>query len=194
LSICSKVVLKKSKHALFVFFLLNSVLSLFSQEVSVDSVRRHGELFLLDCRILIENTERLLSSLDEGNTVMLGIRLREASSESSFFTPRAGYYEYQRKVSWDAVERLYVIEEPDGRRRFFSHKDALLEGVQSFRNLPIMVPGGEHSFRLRGEIQWKILLPPLNILSPFLTSLHSAGEWKVIDLYRPESRARANGE
>ena len=169
-------------------------LTLLSQEVSVDSVRRHGELFLLDCRILIDDTERLLSSLDEGETVMLGIRLREASAESTFFNPRAGYYEYQRKVSWDSVEGLYVIDEPEGRRRFFSHKDALLDAVQSFQDLPIMVPGGKHSFRLRGEIQWKILLPPLNILSPFLTSLRSAGEWKVIEFYRPKSKAGVKGE
>lgn len=194
MSICSKVVLKKSKRSVLVLLALTAGIFLHSQEVSVDSVRRHGEIFLLDCRILLEDTRRLLSSLNEGNTVMIGIRLREGSSESSLFNPRAGYYEYQRRVSWDSVERLYVIEDPEGERRFFSHKDALLDAVLSFRELPIQVPSGKHSFRLRGEIQWKMLLPPLNILSPFLTKLRSAGEWKMIDLYRQKSSAGINGE
>lgn len=185
MSICLKVVLKKSKQFLLLLIVLTAGVSLFPQEIHVESLNRDGGMILLNCRILLSDTEQLLSALDAGNRVRIGIRLREDSPTVSLLTPRARQFEYQREVSWDPVERLYVIEEQDGERRFFPHKDALLDTVLSFKKLPVTINSGEHSFRLRGEIQWKILIPPLNILSPFLPKLHARTQWKQVGILQP---------
>ncbi len=175
------------------FLLITAGFFLYPQEIHVDSVNRHGEIILLNCRILLSDSEQLLSALDAGNRVRIGIRLREDSSTISFFNPRARQFEYQREVRWDPVERLYVIEEQDGERRFYSHKDALLDTVAFFEELPVTIDSGEHSFRLRGEIQWKMLIPPLNILSPFLQKLHTTTPWKQIEISRPKSESGDKG-
>ena len=147
-----------------------------SQQLEVRTVRSSDSLIFVDCRITSLDKERLLGALDRGDTVQIGLRFRGEGPGllEAGAAPLSGLHQRAR---WDRIEKLYVIER-DGVKSYYLHKDALLSELLFFRDIPLRQreDGGSGTL-IQGEIRWRILNPPLNILSPFLPGLRSRTEW-----------------
>jgi hypothetical protein len=176
-----KTALRKSRLLIFSLLLLLIPLDAVSQQLEVRTVRSSDSLIFVDCRLTSLDEERLLGALDRGDTVQVGLRFRGGGPgllESGVGAPLSAL---RRRARWDRIEKLYVIDR-DGQKSYFLHKDALLSELLVFRDVPLRTEEKKSGTFVQGEIQWRILNPPLNILSPFLPSLRSRTEWTEIPL------------
>ena len=167
LCIYSKAVLKKNNSAVFFFLLGATVFGLYAQEIQVNSVRRNGGIFLLDCRILLDDTGQLITALDAGDTVMVGIRLNQSSSDYFFFSSKAEYYEYQRRIRWDPIERLYVIEEPGELDGIFSTGKPFLKPCWTIMSCRYRCPAKNTASACGGRSSGRYLCRPSIYSDPF---------------------------
>ena len=171
-----KTALRKSRRLTVSLLILLIPQDAVSQQLAVRIVRSSDSLIFVDCRLTSFDEERLLGALDRGDTVQIGLHFRGEGPgllESGSGLPLSGF---RRRARWDRIEKLYVIER-DGVNSYFLHKDALLLELLVFRDIPLKTGEGGTGTLVQGEIRWRILNPPLNILSPFLPGLRSRTEW-----------------
>ena len=123
-----------------------------------------------DCRINGADSETILATLDKGDIIRIRIWVRERGGKA---TRRA---EYVVSALWNTIDKMYVIKK-NSSREYYLHKDSFLDALLTFRNIPLKVLPGETETSVRGDIFWKILTPPLNILSPMLPGIRSSIPW-----------------
>ena len=175
--VSSRTALRRSR-LLPLLFLVGAV-AVQALELRVVSVRAVPGGCRVDCALSGFDRERLLRALDDGDTVEVLLRIRGSAPARFLPEERDSSGTLRRRARWDAIEKLYLIEE-GGERRFFPHKDAFLAALLTFDGVETDAPRGNSGYALQGEIAWRLLNPPLNILTPFLPGLRSQTGWYSI--------------
>lgn len=165
----SKTVLKKSRLLLILSIALLS-LGIYGEALDLSRTEDAG----VRCRFDFIDREELLAALNRGETVQLILSVRSASPRRYTLSSEGELSRLSRNARWDSIEQLYVVRRGNSKE-YYLHKDAFLAAFLEFHPSDLDPSAGEYYFR--GEVRWRELQPPMNILSPFLPDLYQRTGW-----------------
>lgn len=149
-------------------------MGLFGEDLSLRREEYPDDGGKIACRFDFIDREELLNALDEGETVHLLLSIRSASPRRYSLNGEGERKLLSRSARWDSIEQLYIIRNR-GSKEYYLHKDAFLSAFLEFVTPELGEGTEEHYFR--GEVRWRELHPPMNILSPFLPDLYQRTDW-----------------
>ncbi len=172
--------MKKSRYLIILLFALVPALYGENSGESFDiQIVTGGTNSDYSCNITGLDNERILSGLDGGDTIRIRLWVKEWTESGKGWKKESIQSIYTVHASWNVIDKMYVIEK-ENSREYYLHKDAFLENLLTFSSVPVKGYPLTAQIRMRADILWQVLPPPLNILSPLLPKLRSSIPWTTV--------------